>query len=121
MTKDNQELRDELKAIESIVTTALHSQPEKDEDCKKHLILAVREIKHIIDRIDYENEPQTDVTELLKEARAELDKSWHDIDREWVRDLPNRLEKAWTLERKGIYNMLNNAVKALCARSRCNI
>lgn len=32
---------------------------------------------------------------ILAEMRHGLDQSWHDIDREWVRGLPERIEAAW--------------------------
>ena len=44
MTKENQIIRDKLKAAEHIITTALASQPEDDALCKAHLKRAVREV-----------------------------------------------------------------------------
>ena len=32
---------------------------------------------------------------IIAEMRHVLDQSWHDIDREWVRGLPDRIEAAW--------------------------
>ena len=38
------------------------------------------------------------VADIIVEMRHGLDKSWHEIDREWAHDLADRLEAAWKRE-----------------------
>ena len=40
MTKENQDIRDKLKAVENIIVSALAHQPENDADCRVHLLRA---------------------------------------------------------------------------------
>lgn len=44
MTKENEKLRDCLRDAESIITNALRSQPEGDNECKIHLTKAVKDV-----------------------------------------------------------------------------
>jgi hypothetical protein len=44
MTKENQEIRDSLKAAESVIVSALAHQPEEDEACLEHLLEAKRKV-----------------------------------------------------------------------------
>ena len=45
MTDENKRLRDTLKAIEGVITTALAHQPENDAECKQHLERAAADIE----------------------------------------------------------------------------
>ena len=48
MTKENEKLRDCLRDAESIITNALRSQPEGDDECKRHLTNAVKEVLGLV-------------------------------------------------------------------------
>lgn len=48
MTKENEKLRDCLRDAESIITNALRSQPEGDNECKIHLTKAVKDILGLV-------------------------------------------------------------------------
>lgn len=39
------------------------------------------------------------IADIIAEMRHGLDKSWHEIDREWAHGLPDRLDAAWKRER----------------------
>ena len=43
-------------------------------------------------------EKRDTMADIVSEMRHGLDKSWHDIDREWARGLPDRIEAAWKRE-----------------------
>lgn len=45
------------------------------------------------------NEKQETTADIIAEMRHGLDKSWHEIDREWARSLPDRIEAAILRER----------------------
>jgi hypothetical protein len=44
MTKINQDLREDLKDIESYILSILRSQPSNDEECQIHLFNSLNEI-----------------------------------------------------------------------------
>lgn len=44
MTEENIRLRDTLKAAESVIVSALRSQPEGDAECKSHLEKALEDV-----------------------------------------------------------------------------
>lgn len=44
MTKENQVIRDSLKAAENIIVSALAHQPEGDDACLRHLLEAKRKV-----------------------------------------------------------------------------
>lgn len=44
MTKENARLRDSLHEVETTASAALRSQPDGDEECRKHLRKALHEI-----------------------------------------------------------------------------
>lgn len=44
MTKENNELREKIKAIEGVTMQYLHSQPENDDDCNRYLLKALAKI-----------------------------------------------------------------------------
>lgn len=48
MTEENQKLRDNLKDAESVIVSALRSQPENDDDCKEHLEKAIKDVYNIV-------------------------------------------------------------------------
>lgn len=48
MTKENEKLRDCLRDAESIITNALRSQPEGDNECKIHLTKAVKDVWNLV-------------------------------------------------------------------------
>ena len=48
MTKENEKLRNCLRDAESIITNALRSQPEGDDECKRHLTNAVKEVLGLV-------------------------------------------------------------------------
>ena len=48
MTKENEKLRDCLREVESIITNALRSQPEGDNECKIHLTKAVKDVLNLV-------------------------------------------------------------------------
>lgn len=48
MTYENQKLRESLKAAESIIVSALTHQPENDDDCREHLLLARQEAMNVL-------------------------------------------------------------------------
>lgn len=45
------------------------------------------------------SEKQETIADIVAEMRCGLDKSWHEIDREWARNLPDRIEAATARER----------------------
>lgn len=53
------------------------------------------------------------IESIVAEMRHGLDKSWHDIDREWARGLPTRIEAAWKREAKAIA-MEHAVLPAVC-------
>ena len=48
------------------------------------------------------DERQKTSIDIVAEMRRGMDKSWHEIDREWARDLPDRLEAALKREKASI-------------------
>lgn len=48
MTDENIKLRGTLKAAESVIVSALRSQPEEDADCKVYLTKAVKDVHDIV-------------------------------------------------------------------------
>ena len=74
MTDENKRLRDTLKAIEGVITTALAHQPEDDAECKQHLEKAMEEVKDIVSR------QNTALWVSLKYDTAVCSKCGNDID-----------------------------------------
>ena len=66
MTKENQEIRDKLKTAEQIITTALASQPDDDDQCRQHLLKAYKNIAQQLMSIDFIVACEKGIKESLK-------------------------------------------------------
>lgn len=79
MTKENRKLRDALRTIETMATTALEHQPDDDAICLMHLWKALRDITdkaadtacEAIWRHDYFTAPSGGAPEVRKSRRQE--------------------------------------------------
>ena len=59
------------------------------------------------------------VADIVAEMRSGLNKSWHDIDREWARSLPDRIEAAEEVElRQAMAHGQSHAEKVAAANCR---
>ena len=50
MTKENQNIREHLKAAESIIATALRTQPDDDALCRDHLLRTCRDVLELVNK-----------------------------------------------------------------------
>lgn len=56
------------------------------------------------------NEKQKTIIDIAAEMRHGLDKSWHEIDREWMHDLPGRIEAAAKRQEKTYLDQIRDAM-----------
>lgn len=64
------------------------------------------------------DEKQETRADILAVMRRGLDKSWHEIDREWLRGLPDRLEAAWKRDEERAVEHATRHAEAV-ARDNC--
>lgn len=50
MTKENQNIREHLKAVESIITSALRTQPDDDALCRDYLLRVCRDVQELVNK-----------------------------------------------------------------------
>lgn len=69
MTEENKKLRDQLKAAENAIISALRSQPDEDDACTKHLQKALVEVATVVSPASVGNTAKAcEVLEYPKDA-----------------------------------------------------
>lgn len=69
MTEENNELRMKVKEAENIAVKFLHSQPEADEDCNRHLLKALANIADIVG--DYRGMVEVECSDIVWDTDGE--------------------------------------------------
>ena len=93
----------------------IYPNGKQKEISKRQMVKIVRIAAKQLERrklMASENENES-IESIVAEMRHGLDKSWHDIDREWARGLPARIEAAWKREAKDIA-MEHAVLPAVC-------
>jgi len=62
MNKENQDLRAKIQSVESLATQYLHSQPNDDEACGRHLLKALAKMADIV--TDYRGMVEVEVYDI---------------------------------------------------------
>ena len=117
MTIENQKLRDSLKDAETIIVSALRSQPEKDVDCQIHLKKAIYNVLHTVSKAIV-SETSRPIDEIVKNLRVKADYNIKDGKKDtsigmetmgyYQADLADRIEKAIEAERAYTNENRNN-------------
>ena len=86
MTEENEKLRNSLKAAESIITNALRSQPDDDEQCKVHLDKACQDVEQTVAGVSQRSEVGMALASIVKELYNLAERVEDDIHEEEVWD-----------------------------------